>query len=84
MNPVKAEFGLDSTTEVPSNMVVLTIAAHTNQKVDDLPPLYYSVDPDALDSVVNSMDDGHVSFSYAGYMLTVNASGEVSIESPNE
>lgn len=84
MDRVGEEYWGDDTTENPSNVVPLTVAAYTNREIVDLPPLYYSIDPDALDAVVNSMEGGHITFDYAGHMVTVNASGEVSIESLDE
>lgn len=48
----------------------------------DLPPLYETVDPDALQGLVASADDEafSVEFSYHGYEVTVAADGSVDVE----
>jgi len=43
-------------------------------------PLHDLVDPDALDTLVASMDDGHVTFTMAGYRVRVRADGRISVE----
>lgn len=84
MEPAGHEFEVDPDAEDPSNTVVLTIAAYSNRTIDDFPPLFSSVDPDALDAIVDSMDEGHVSFSHAGHVVTVTSEGTVSIEPPTD
>lgn len=48
------------------------------------PPLYESVDPDALDALLTSLSEnevgGSVSFSYFGFDVVVHADGTVSLE----
>lgn len=70
-------------SSVPAG-VVETVAAATDRDPVDLPPLYESVDPDALDACVASMASGTVTFSYAGYAVTVDDEGSVDLteESP--
>ncbi|WP_279387679.1 HalOD1 output domain-containing protein [Natrarchaeobius chitinivorans] len=44
------------------------------------PPLYDVVDTEALDQLVESMDeDGLVEFEYQDYQVTVSSSGEISV-----
>jgi hypothetical protein len=45
------------------------------------PPLYDAIDPDALDALVASNGESglHVSFTYCGYPITVDAGGGVSV-----
>lgn len=74
----------DIQSEDPANAVVMTIAAYSNQELDKMPPLFNSVDPDGLNSVVDSMEDGRVSFSHAGYEVTVTGGSQVSIEELSE
>ena len=55
--------------------------------VTDLPPLYDAVDTDALDELFESAwDDAEtdvsVSFVYADYYVTVDATGLISVSSP--
>lgn len=51
----------------------------------DLPPLYSSIDPDALDAFVASLNDtrgergGAVTFAYDSYEVTVTGNGDVSL-----
>lgn len=45
----------------------------------ELPPLYYTVDPDALNRFVDSMDGGSVRFPYAGLDITVRPPRNVTI-----
>lgn len=51
----------------------------------DLPPLYSSIDPDALDAFVASLNDtrgereGAVTFEYDSYEVTVTGNGDVSL-----
>lgn len=69
-----------------SEAVVDAVADEKGVSPTDVrPPLYAVIDPDALDEIVSSMnrfsDDspGHVTFSYAGYEVTVSADGDVSL-----
>lgn len=43
-------------------------------------PLHDWIDPDALDALVESMEDGHVSFSMAGHRVRVRADGRISVD----
>ncbi|WP_336345303.1 HalOD1 output domain-containing protein [Halalkalicoccus ordinarius] len=51
----------------------------------DLPPLYPSIDPDALDAFVASLNDsrdereGAITFAYDSYEVTVTGNGDVSL-----
>ncbi|WP_135819698.1 HalOD1 output domain-containing protein [Halostella litorea] len=52
-----------------------------------LPPLYDAVDPDALDSLLDDGSrltgfDGHVSFTYHGYEVTVHSHGYLTLRRP--
>lgn len=46
-----------------------------------MPPLYDVLDPDALDALVASMAGGSVSFTYAGYRVTVDNSRAIEVSS---
>jgi hypothetical protein len=46
----------------------------------DLPPLYDSIDPEALGAVIDRMDEGEVVFTYAGTEVTVTADGVIDVE----
>jgi Halobacterial output domain 1 len=66
--------------------VVAAIADANNTSVNDLPPLYEVVNPDALDNLFartsagNIRSDGHVTFMYAGYEVTVTHNEVIDIE----
>ena len=60
--------------------VVEAVADHTDTDVMDLPPLFDSIDPEALDRVVRSMNDGEISFVYADLRITVDSHGAIRVE----
>lgn len=53
---------------------------------EECPPLYEAVDPEALNALFHpgpnglARMDGLVSFHYAGYVISIRSSGEISIE----
>lgn len=58
-----------------SMAAVSLVAAIEDISTADLDPLYGSVDPEALDSLHESLESaggGHVTFPYAGYELTIS------------
>ena len=70
----------------PSVGVVRTIASLAGDDAIELPSLYDSIDPDALDSLFDHADrqDGasvRLSFSYAAHRVTVCADGTIEAES---
>lgn len=71
---------MDMAGPVVSEMVVQTIANQSNTDALDLPPLFDAIDPDSLDMVIREMDEGEVSFDYAGYNITVNTDGAVEVK----
>jgi hypothetical protein len=66
--------------------VVATAAAARGTDPVDLPPLYDSIDADALSALVDgAVDrpdavDGRVTFSYAGYEVTVDFDGWIRLD----
>ena len=64
--------------EPASETVVSAVADATARDVLSLPPLYESIDPDALDAVV-ATSDAVVSFRFADHAITVE-SGTVHVE----
>lgn len=65
--------------------VVQRVAGVTDQEVTQLPPLYNAIDPEALDSLiesdVTSLAPLEIRFSYAGQRVIIDGRGAVSIES---
>lgn len=66
----------------PSTVVVESIADAENVDAADLPPLYERIDPDALDDFVaeGGDDPRRVEFGFAGYEVTVEGDGTVSVD----
>ena len=63
-----------------SEQVVQTVASQSNTDALDLPPLFDTLDPDSLDTLIREMDEGKVSFTYAGYNITVTTDGGVEVD----
>jgi hypothetical protein len=67
--------------------VVTAITDAADSSPDDLEPLYAIVDPDALDRLFapttqgDTRSDGQVTFSYAGYHVTVTSDGMIELDS---
>ncbi|SFR74630.1 hypothetical protein SAMN04487947_4121 [Halogeometricum rufum] len=66
-------------SELVSTNVVLSVAAIENVEPTELPPLASTIDPDALDSLFVEDVSGRISFSYAGYDVTIHAGGRLEI-----
>lgn len=64
--------------------VVRTVAAETGRDVTAMPPLYESVDPDALEALVAAAGDRSravtVTFRYAGCLVSITAARRLEIE----
>lgn len=58
---------------------MVTAASESDTDALALPPLREALNPDALDNLIRSMSEGHVSFTYGGERITVNSSGEVEL-----
>lgn len=63
-----------------STRVVEAVAEYSGTDVLDLPPLYDSIDPDALERILPGMTEGNVSFVYADRRVTVDSYGAISVE----
>ena len=62
-----------------SEQVVQTVADQSDTDALDLPPLFETFDPDALDMLIREMNEGYVSFEYAGYSITVDSHGAIDV-----
>lgn len=63
-------------------------AANTDQLelADEFGPLYHAIDPSALDSLFHERTEvdrpvGSVTFEYAGYLVSVDRTGQVTLTS---
>lgn len=62
-----------------SRAVLDAVAANEGREVTNLEePLYEAIDPEALDELFRS-GSGRVIFEYAGYEVTVESSGDVTV-----
>jgi hypothetical protein len=69
----------------PSQKLSTRVAAKVDCNVVELPPLYNTIDPDKLDTIVESMTNGAVSFRYTGHEITVSSDGSVTLcDQPEE
>lgn len=57
----------------PSTMVTAVVTAINDQRIDELPPLYDAVDPDALATILESAPEATVGvqFTYAGCRVRI-------------
>jgi len=63
-----------------SEAVLAAVAEREGISQSELPtPLYDAVNPEALDDLFRD-SPGHVTFEYAGYLVTVDSSGSVDLE----
>ncbi|MXR20340.1 HalOD1 output domain-containing protein [Halobacterium bonnevillei] len=63
----------------PSVRISDKVSANAGCDVVELPPLYDAIDPEQLDSLVETMTDGAVSFRYTGHDITVTSDGTVTL-----
>lgn len=56
-----------------SEKVVQKVAEQSDTDALELPPLFHTLDPDSLDTLIQGMGEGEVSFDYAGYNITVDS-----------
>ena len=81
---MRSEF--DWTDVAPSTAVIEVIAEASGRDPTALEPLYASVDPDALDRLIQGNGVGPnermlaVSFSFAGYTVGVNSNGIIELD----
>lgn len=68
--------------EPTSSQVVEAIAELEDTDHTELPPLFNSIDPEALDIIVQE-NGGTVSFEYAGYAVEVRGTTEILVQKAN-
>lgn len=69
--------------ETAAEAVIQTVAETTDTDPLELPPLYETIDPDALDALIEDMQAGSISFTYTGREITVHSDGTVTIDEPS-
>jgi hypothetical protein len=65
--------------ETVCERVIHAVAASDDSDPVELPTLHGVIDPDALETCVNRLEWGKISFQYAGYTVTVDAEGAVTV-----
>lgn len=66
--------------ESVSEAVVRAVAdAEGVSPTDVTPPLYESVNPEALDDLFDSRSGGHITFRYCGYEVNVHNVGDTTV-----
>lgn len=85
--PATLQTSIYTADESVSEAVVETVASVSGVDPVELDPLYYAIDPDALDAVFASRSapgdlprDVRLSFSYVGLQVTVTAAGRIIVE----
>lgn len=66
-----------------SERVIQRVVSETDTDPVELPPLFNTVDPDALNAIIETLSEGEISFDYVGYTVTVDADGNVRIREPS-
>jgi hypothetical protein len=59
--------------------VTRIVASVSNDRIEDLPPLYDALDPDLLDTAFARSDTGLIAFQYNGYVVSLTADRTVGI-----
>ncbi|ADB63197.1 hypothetical protein Htur_4385 (plasmid) [Haloterrigena turkmenica DSM 5511] len=81
-------FGTERSAESVSTKVIKRVATASDREISQLPPLYDTVDPGALDALIDSVEAGPSSlvlrFAYEGYLITIDESASVSVERRTE
>lgn len=60
--------------------VVQHVAETKGRDPLQLPILQEAIDPDALETLIDEMPAGHVSFTYAEQDVTITSDGEITLE----
>lgn len=67
----------ETSHDSPTELILETVAAFSNTPVEELPPLYETVDPDALEQLFghDNTQALQVQFQYDGYLITLDSAG---------
>ncbi|WP_145973545.1 MULTISPECIES: HalOD1 output domain-containing protein [unclassified Natrinema] len=65
---------------------VETVSKITEKEVEELPPLYDSIDPEAVERLFRQSETQQLKliFQYCGYKIRVNATGTITVEVSNQ
>lgn len=75
----------DSTETPPTVAIVDAVAAKDDVDTSDLPPIADAIDPEALNTLLTSMDephrsDAHFQFEYHDYTVHITGDQEITLE----
>jgi hypothetical protein len=70
---------MDGVERTVSELIVEKVAEVTDCDPLDLPPLYQSIDPDAVDELIESLSSGTIHFTYANQNIEIASSGEIAL-----
>ena len=62
--------------------IINEIALHEGVRPIELPPMWHTIDTEALDAIVASADDGRhfqIEFSYSGYDIIVQGENDIQV-----
>lgn len=84
--PLHARFSTDANADAVVVTIVDTVATVTDREVTAMPPLYATVDSEALATLMTSARGRpiEVAFSYEGCRVTVSSRGEIVVEPPKQ
>ncbi|WP_425494354.1 HalOD1 output domain-containing protein [Natronoglomus mannanivorans] len=73
----------DPSVDDPSHAVIAAVSSVSQSNPIELDTLYSVIDPDALNKLCSSNSDTtcHLTFGFAGYQITVDATGKVVLKS---
>jgi hypothetical protein len=77
--PPQAGLNMNGAERSVSELVIQKVAEVTDRDPVDLPPLYHSVDPDAVDELVESLSNGTIQFTYANQEIVITSRGEIAL-----
>lgn len=63
-----------------SELIIETVANLSGIDPLELPPIFETIDPDSLDTLIREMDEGEISFDYADYTISVNSQKVIELE----
>lgn len=73
---------MDELPPTVSERLIYRVATYTDTDPLDLPPLYDTIDPDALDDCIEDLESVGLSFLYAGVAVTVDSDGAIALDEP--
>jgi hypothetical protein len=63
----------------PTEQIVLKIAEQKGVEPTELPPLYDTIDAEALDALLTADSVGHLTFEYLDYEVTVTMPDHITV-----